>query len=130
VGDRVEVLSGGSLCPAEVMKCHSTGEDDVVYEKDGTERTLVTREEHRLRPLEKGGRGKGSGAKEASWSEEEEEVHNWRMHQAGGCERRVHPARCVRDVPDWRLHHHGCEQVAALQQARCPRVVQGARVSN
>jgi hypothetical protein len=40
----------------------------------------------------------------------------------------VYSTRCVRDVPDWRLHHHGCEQVAALHQARCPRVVHGARV--
>jgi len=32
---------------------------------------------------------------------------------------------------DWRLHHHGYEQVTALLQARCPRVVRvvhGARV--
>jgi hypothetical protein len=33
----------------------STGEYDVVYEKDGTGGTLVTREEHQLLPLEKGG---------------------------------------------------------------------------
>jgi hypothetical protein len=38
-----------------VVKCHSTSECDVVYEKDGTEGTLVTREEHPLPPLEKGG---------------------------------------------------------------------------
>ena len=73
VGDRVEVLCEGKLCPAEVVMCHSTGEYDGVYEKDGTEGTLVTREEHRLLPLEE---GEGSGAKEASWSEEEEDVHN------------------------------------------------------
>ena len=65
VNDRVELLREGKLYPAEVVKCHSTGEYDVVYEKDGTEGTLVTREEHRLLPLEKGG-GEGSGAKEAS----------------------------------------------------------------
>jgi hypothetical protein len=51
VGDRVEVLREGKLCPAGVVKCHNTGEYDVVYEKDGTEGTLVTREEHRLLPL-------------------------------------------------------------------------------
>jgi hypothetical protein len=43
VGDRVEVLREEKLCPAEVVKCHSTSEYDVVYEKDGTEGTLVTR---------------------------------------------------------------------------------------
>jgi hypothetical protein len=60
VGDRVEVLRQGKLCPAEVVKYHSTGEYDVVYEKDGTEGTLVTRKEHRLLPLEKGGGGKAA----------------------------------------------------------------------
>jgi hypothetical protein len=35
----------------------------------------VTPEEHQLLPLEKV-RDEGSGAKEASWSEEEEVVHN------------------------------------------------------
>jgi hypothetical protein len=75
VGDRVEVLREGRLYPAEVVKCRSTGEYDVVYEKNGTGGTLVTREEHRLLPLETGGGGEGSGAKQASWSEEED-VHN------------------------------------------------------
>jgi hypothetical protein len=58
VGDRVEVLREGKLCPAEVAKCHILVEYDVMYEKDGTGGTLVTREEHRL--LEKGGRGKAA----------------------------------------------------------------------
>ena len=51
VGDRVEVLWRGELCAAEVVKCHRTGEYNVVYENDGTVRTFVTREEHRLLPL-------------------------------------------------------------------------------
>jgi hypothetical protein len=128
VGARVEVLWKGKLFAAEVMKCHRTGAYDVVYEKDGTEGTLVTHEEHRLVPLTGkgargggssgawggGGRGGGSRAEEASWSEEEE-VRDRRVHQAGPSEGRVHQTRSVRDVPDWRLHHHGCEQVTALQ---------------
>ena len=49
VGKRVEVLWKGALFAAEVVKCHRTGAYDVVYEKDGTVGTLVTREEHQLR---------------------------------------------------------------------------------
>jgi hypothetical protein len=41
VGSRVEVLREGKY-PAEVVKCHNTGEYDVVYEKDETEGTLLT----------------------------------------------------------------------------------------
>ena len=54
VGKRVEVLWKGELFAAEVVKCHRTGEYDVVYEKDGMVGTLVTREEHQLRGLEVG----------------------------------------------------------------------------
>jgi mannose-6-phosphate isomerase-like protein (cupin superfamily) len=54
VGAHVEVLWEGGLYAAEVVKCHRTGEYDVVYEKDGTEGTFVTHEEHRLLPLEQG----------------------------------------------------------------------------
>ena len=36
VGKRVEVLWKGELFAAKVVKCHRTGEYDVVYEKDGT----------------------------------------------------------------------------------------------
>ena len=125
VGKRVEVLWKGELFAAEVVKCHRTGEYDVMYEKDGTVRTFVTREEHRLAPLEE--KGEEVGAVEEEGVEEEGLLYG-RVYQAGGREGRVHPTRCVRDVQDWRLHHHGCEQVAALLQARCQRVVHGARV--
>jgi hypothetical protein len=54
VGDRVEVL-WGELRTAEVVKCHRTGEYNVVYETNGTVRTFVTREEQRLLPLAKKG---------------------------------------------------------------------------
>jgi hypothetical protein len=55
VGSRVEVLGEAELFAAEVVKCHSTVEYGMVCEKDGTGGTLVTHEEHRLLPLEKGG---------------------------------------------------------------------------
>ena len=73
VGDRVEVLREGKLYAAEVVKCHSTGEYDVVYEKDGTEGTLVTREEHRLLPLEMAFTLQGATA--ATWKQ-----FMWRRH--------------------------------------------------
>ncbi len=41
VGDRVEVLWRGELHAAAVVKCHRTGEFNVVY-VDGTVRTFVT----------------------------------------------------------------------------------------
>jgi hypothetical protein len=53
VGNRVEVLWRGELHAAEVVKCHRTGEFNVVYETDGTVRTFVTREDNRLVPLAK-----------------------------------------------------------------------------
>jgi hypothetical protein len=80
VGARVEVLWEGELFAAEVMQRHRMGEYDVMYEKDGTVRTFVTREEHRLAPLEEKGEevgaveeegveeeGGGSRAEEANW---------------------------------------------------------------
>jgi hypothetical protein len=73
VGDRVEVLWRGELHAAEVVKCHRTGEYNVVYETNGTVRTFLTREENWLVPLARRGKmwrymrrrrrvGRGGGA--------------------------------------------------------------------
>jgi hypothetical protein len=81
----VEVLWKGKPFAAEVVKCYRTGAYDVVYEKDGTEGTFVTYEEHRRVPLkgkgtkgeeevvggDEGEGGEGSRAEEASSEEEE-----------------------------------------------------------
>jgi len=72
LGDRVEVLWRGELCAAEVVKCHRTGEYNAVYEQDGTVRTFLTREEHRLLPLAE--KGEEVEADEEGGEGREEEV--------------------------------------------------------
>jgi hypothetical protein len=65
VGARVEVLWDGERFAAEVLRCHNTGQYDVVYEEDGQLGTFLTPEVHLLLPLLKktvGGRGGGSAS--------------------------------------------------------------------
>jgi hypothetical protein len=65
VGARVEVLWDGEPFAAEVVRCYTTGQYDVVYEEDGQSGTFLTPAEHQLLPLPKkktGGRGGGSSS--------------------------------------------------------------------
>jgi hypothetical protein len=100
VGDRVEVLWRGELHPAEVVKCHRTGEYNVVYETDGTVRTFLTREDNRLVPLHNAEKGEEVEIDEEEAGRDgggrEEEVATVHKNPAGAKRRRCVMEGCTK----------------------------------